>query len=155
MSRFAVTVLHNVSPDTFFRYHPDTSRLYHAHLFQVEADNVEHAANLVWVLTNVGDAQELYAHHPNLSQYADQVTAYRQRMNRSLSMSDVLVVHEVVRDQTVLAGVLVVKALGHEGLEFMPDYVDGDNDSEVSRSYEAHQIRYGSRAVSALRLEEL
>jgi hypothetical protein len=129
-----VRVLHNVSRDMFFGYHPKTSRLYHAHTFQVSADNVEQAVNLVWVLTNIDDANALARRHPHLSQYGTQVTAYRARRNRSLSVADVLVVHEGARP----AGVLAIVSVGHERLEAIPDYADGTNASPYSVAYQAH-----------------
>lgn len=132
--RLTVTVLHNVSPDMFFRYGPD-SRLHHAHTFEVEADSVDTAANLVWTLTNVGDANELRQIAPHEAKYADEVTKYRARGNRSLSVSDVLVFHEGERP----AGCLVVAGVGHDMLEAIPSYEEGTNGDVVSKSYLAHQ----------------
>lgn len=134
--RLTVRVLHNVSQDMFFQYDPKTSQLYHAHDFQVVADNVDKAADLVWALANVDDAEHLHAVHPQFAfLYDDQVTAYRKRMNRSLSVSDVLVFYEGER----FAGARVVATVGHDALDTEPAYTGGDNSTEVSTSFEAHQ----------------
>jgi hypothetical protein len=129
-----VTVLHNVGADMFFRYDPATSSLFHAHTFTVVADSVEQAADLAWTLTNVGDADELRQMAPHLSRYADQVTLYRARMNRSLSVGDVLEFHEGER----FAGALVVEGVGHRSLT-EPPLRQAITVGEVSDSYRAHQ----------------
>ena len=134
MTKYVVTVLHNISEDMFWRYRPETSALYHAHDFTVEAKDVENAADIVWFLANTDSVE------PG-STYAD-VTAYRKRRNRSLSVSDVLVIHT---DAGELAGVLVVASVGFEALEFMPAYTQGDNDSEFSEAYQASQRFVGRR----------
>ena len=136
---YTVTVLHNVSTDMFFRYHPETSKLYHAHTFQVMADNTEGAANLIWTLANVDDADHLRQQWPHLSSYASQVMEYRARRNRSLSVSDVLVIYELRQEDAHLAGILAVAGVGHDTLDRLPEYVDGNNETEYSASYAAHQ----------------
>lgn len=139
MSTFSVLVLHNVGRDMFFRFHPKTSTLHHAHEFQVRADSPEAAANLIWTLANVGDAEELQMTAPYLSLYANQVTEYRARRNRSLSVSDVLIIKELGSGEPRLAKILVLAGVGHHMLEAVPDYTDGSNQTAVSKSYEAHQ----------------
>lgn len=106
--RLHAFVLHNVSVDTFFRYNPKTSCLHHAHTFQVEADDLDKAADLIWILTNVDDANHLRTGHPHLAAYADEVTLYRQRKNRSLSVGDVIVFYERERP----AGAMEVATVG-------------------------------------------
>lgn len=133
--RLCVNVLHNVSQDMFLRYDPATSALYHAYTFDVEADSVQDAANLVWVLANVDDADHLRQNHPHLARYAPQVTAYRARLNRSLSVSDVLVFHEGPR----FAGALVVGIIGHWELGSVPTYTDTEPQSYRSASFRAHE----------------
>lgn len=134
-------VLHNVSEDMFWRFDPKTSSLHHAHTFRgIEADNIERAASLVWDLTNVGDANELRLMFPHLSQYADEVTKYRARKNRSLSVGDVLVFVEGERP----AGVLAVASMGfkHYGTkDVRVDLNDVANLAPESLSYLAHQDR--------------
>lgn len=162
MTTFTVTVLHNVSRDMFFRYHPDTSSLHHAHTFELdEPDDTspESVANLAWHLANVAGPDDL---PPRLEKYAEQVTAYRSRRNRSLSVSDVLVIHVVDAGDTegngwwckahhdglcYIAGVLVVASVGHEGLEFVPTFEAGSNDTEVSKAYEASQRFYQAQGA--------
>lgn len=131
--KLAVDVLHNVSEDMFFRYNPKTSRLFHAETFIVEADSVDDAANLVWTLTNCDGPDHLRTQWPHLASYAPQVKRYRDRMNRSLSVSDVLVFHEGER----LAGVRVVEMIGHSSLDEAPRYERSTAD--VSPSYTAYQ----------------
>lgn len=97
------------------------------------ADDAERGASIVWDLANVDSAQDLIG--TPLEQYGEQVTAYRARMNRSLSVSDVLVIREDKR----LCGVLVVASIGFDGLEFMPKYAPGSNKTAQSISYCAHQ----------------
>jgi len=132
------TVLHNVTHgDRFWRYNPETSRLVHAHTFEVAADNTDQAAELIWMLTNVDNANHLASMRSDLSHYGPQVTAYRRRMNRSLSVGDVVVFHEVVGDGQRLAGVRVVASVGWEALEAEPECIAGSNDTEISQSYAA------------------
>ena len=143
--KLTVTVLHNVGQDMFHRFRPDTSSLHHAHTFEVVADSVDDAANLIWNLTNVGDAEELRVMFPHLSEYAGQVTDYRARLNRSLSVADVLVFHELLRDEEPrIAGGLAVAAVGFELIELPVDFTDGSNDSAFSESYRAIE-RYRER----------
>lgn len=136
--RFAVVVLHNVSDDMFFRYRPKTSALHHAHTFDVEADNLRQAGELVWILTNVGSADELRLSAPHLSRYAEAVEHYRRRQNRSLSVGDVLLFSEEERP----AGALTVAMVGFDridGEHLAPRFIERDNSALVSQSYEAHQ----------------
>ena len=134
--KFHAVVMHNVSRDMFWGYKPETSVLHHAHTFQVEADNIEKAADLVWVLTNVDNADHLRMSHPHLSQYADQVTQYRERLNRSLSVADVIVFFERER----YAGALAVAVVGHDAIDFDPTTIRTvTNDRDESDAYAAHQ----------------
>jgi len=145
----SAVVLHNVSSDTFSRYNPETSRLHHAHTFQIVADNADQAADLIWTLTNVDDANDLASMRPDLSLYGPQVTAYRRRKNRSLSVGDVVIFHELNGIASFvttgalerLAGVRVVASIGWESLEGEPGYTGGSNDADVSQSYLAHSNR--------------
>ena len=141
--RFTVTVLHNVSRDMFLHYSPETSKLYHAHTFtDIDADTPEDAANVVWMLANVDDADNLTKSMPNLSRYAPQVTEYRRRRNRSLSVSDVLIIRGT-EDTGRFAGrtvdILSVEMLGHSKVTHVPPFADSDLNSETSASYEALQ----------------
>lgn len=135
MSMFIVEALHNVSADTFTRYDPETSKLFHAHSFQVGADSRDQALNLAWTLGNFG-VEDLPAH---LSLYALQINEYRERMNRSLSVSDVLVVWEVHGDEARLAGVFCIEPVGFRELEDIPPYERSLEHVEHSASYYAHQ----------------
>jgi hypothetical protein len=134
-------VLHNVCEDMFWRFDPRTSQLHHAHTFRdVEADNIDKAADLIWNLTNIGDANELRVNFPHLSKYADEVTNYRRRKNRSLSVGDVLVFVEGERP----AGVLAVASMGfkHFGTkDVRVDLTDVANQADESLAYLAHQDR--------------
>lgn len=139
-------VLHNESDDRFDRYHPDTSRLFHAHTFEVVADNVDHAADLIYELTNVDDANHLATLRPSLGvnapvPYGRQVTEYRRRRNRSLSVGDVVIFREGDRP----AGVRVVDGVGWEALEFEPEFTDGSNDTDVSEGYLGMERRHRAR----------
>lgn len=148
----AATVLHNVSDDTFVRYDPETSRLHHAHTFQIVADNADQAADLIWMLTNVDDANHLASMRSDLSLYGPQVTAYRRRKNRSLSVGDVVVFHELTGDVQRPAGVRVVTSADWETIEVAgrelsrgPMWAAGSNETETSQSYLAHEVRYQQR----------
>lgn len=105
-------VLHNVSTDIFFRFDPTTSKVGHAHTFEIEADDPLKAADLLWTLTNVTDSNDLRLSWPHLAQYASQVTTYRRRKNRSLSVGDVIVQYEGIHLRSVLA----VATVGFEDL---------------------------------------
>lgn len=137
--KLAAVLLHNVSGDTFWGYKPKTSRLFHAHTFEIDADNPERAAEVVWVLTNVETSDVLRLHYPHLSQYAAQMERYRERKNRSTSVGDVIVFYEGERP----AGAFACATVGWQQLPFAPefecDYIpDKKNESEVSASYDAH-----------------
>jgi hypothetical protein len=151
-------VLHNVSPDMFFRYDPETSQLYHAHEFQVVADNIDKAADLIWMLTNVGDSNELRSMRSDLGLYGAQVDEYRARGNRSLSVGDVLVFHEASAEQGGLtlgrgrfAGALWVDTLGFKPALKTSFDGGGSNQTERSQSYEAH-VRRAADPTSGLRV---
>lgn len=137
-------VLHNVSRDTFFRYDDRTSKLYHAHEFQVVADNIETAADLVWTLTNVDDQNHLNTIRPDLSLYGQQVVAYRQRRNRSLSVGDVIVFRDLEDERYV--GAVAVASMGFEQLYVRPLYDQGKmpepNQTLVSEAYLAHETSW-------------
>jgi len=148
----SVLVLHNVSPDMFFRYDPETSRLFHAHEFQVAADNIEKAADLVWNLTNVSDANELRSMRPDLGMYGAQVEEYRERRNRSLSVGDVLVFAEL-SDPPRPAGALWVDGLGFKQVSEIAYDGGGSNTTTQSNSYEAHILRAANPA-SRLRVSK-
>lgn len=133
-------VLHNVGPTMFFGYHAEGSDLFHAHEFQIVADNVEQAAGLVWILANVGDSDELHQMRSDLGLYGAQVNEYRARMNRSLSVGDVIIFHEIGSGgEPRFAGALAVASVGFTTLHAMPPYKQGSNSSEVSESYKAHR----------------
>lgn len=135
------SVLHNISIDTFFRHEPETSKLFHAHDFQITADNVETAASLVWDLANVDDANHLQSMRPDLGHYGPQVTHYRARRNRSLSVGDVIVFHEGDR----YAGTAVVLNLGF-GWTNPVTWEAGENTTRFSESYVEYQLqRWGAR----------
>ena len=134
------TVLHNVSDDNFFRYDPETSKLYHAHDFQVTADNPEKAASLIWDLTNVDDANHLQSMRPDLGHYGPQVTHYRARRNRSLSVGDAIVFHEGDR----YAGTAVVLNIGF-GWTNPVQWEAGENTTRFSESFCASEIRHWNR----------
>jgi hypothetical protein len=130
----SATVLHNVSRDSMFQpFNPETADLAHAHEFQIVADNVNQAGDLIWLLTNIGDPDDLPAH---LTLYRDQVSEYRSRMNRSLSVGDVIILRDLNRD-LFPAGVLAVEPVGFKGLEFIPAYTGGSNSTLTSESYVA------------------
>lgn len=131
--KYEVEVLHNVSTDMFIRFSPETSKLYHAFTFEVEAIDMEGAANIVWALANVDDADALTRFHPNLAHLAPQVTQYRECMNRSLSVSDVL----AFRCEGEYAGALAVEMIGHRELDKKPAFEPSR--SWPSASFDAHQ----------------
>lgn len=135
----SVLVLHNVSADMFFRYDPETSRLFHAHEFQIVADNIEKAADVVWTLTNVSDGNHLRSMRSDLGLYAPQVDEYRQRRNRSLSVSDVLVFTDLDGRRPV--GALAIESVGFRVVEVVAYDGGGSNQTAVSNSYTAHQMR--------------
>lgn len=149
--KLTAVVLHNCGPGMFWKYDPKTAELYHAHNFDIEADSIEQGANLVWDLANVGDADELRLNFAALSSYAPQVVAYRDRMNRSLSVGDVIIFSEGERP----AGALVVASLGFERLATDPDFNGvASNTDENSAAFGAHvallrdQRTPGGRALS-------
>lgn len=128
-------VLHNVGVGMFWQYNPDTAELYHAHNFTIEADGIERAADLVFTLANVGSPEDLHFDQPTLSRYVPQVRHYRQRMNRSLSVGDVIVFSEGERP----AGSLAVAPLGFEPLTTDPEFAGpASNAGEHSAAYLAH-----------------
>lgn len=132
-------VLHNVGPDMFWRYSPQTSRLFHAHTFQVEADSTAKAADLIWILTNVDSADDLRLRHSHLATYAEQMEHYRTRQNRSLSVGDVIVFMEGER----VAGAVKVATVGFTEIDhdhIMTDLDDVANLLERSVAREAHLV---------------
>lgn len=148
----AAIVLHNVSEDTFDRYDPETSKLYHAHTFQIVADNTDQAAELIWTLTNVDDANMLASVRADLSLYGPQVTEYRRRKNRSLSKGDVVLLRELTEGVGLAdlnerlsdrpdaraerpAGVRVVARYGWEALDDEPAHAAGSNKTGESLAY--------------------
>jgi hypothetical protein len=139
----SVLVLHNVSPDMFFRYDPETSILFHAHEFQVVADNIEKAADVIWTLTNVDDGNHLRSMRSDLGLYAAQVDEYRERRNRSLSVGDVLVFTELPNRA---AGALWVDNLGFKQVSEVAYDGGGSNQTAQSMSYQAHLLRAANPA---------
>lgn len=131
---FAVIALHNVGADMFQPYDPATAELHHAHTFQIIADGPEQAAQVAFEVGNVDPDGA----HPL---YANQVREYRTRMNRSLSVGDVLVVEEADQIGMVRA-VLACEPTGWKALPNIPDYVAGTNLTDISKSYEAHQAAF-------------
>lgn len=136
----AVTVLHNVVRGSFFGFDPEIADLRHGHTFQVIADNVNEAAKLTWMLANIDSADDLPAH---LSSYGPQVFKYRERMNRSLSVGDVLVMEDLDNHYETV-GVMACEMVGWKGLEYMPAFERGLNAEPTSRSYEAYCVQWGS-----------
>lgn len=127
-----VIVLHNMTlGDMFFEYRR-TSELAHAHTFHVEADNPVQAAHLIWTLTNVDGPNELRLLYPHLSQYADQVETYRARMNRSTSVSDVVVVME---GEQILRTLACARIDWTEIPEVTANLSDVDNHQEQSDAF--------------------
>ena len=137
--KYAAFVLHNVSADMFWGFKPETSRLYHAHTFTIEADTPELGAEVIWVLTNVDSADDLRINHSHLAQYADQVTEYRRRKNRSLSVGDVVVFYQGEKP-------LVAKAVEGEGWK---DYTLDDL-IPTDASLDARNIHPESQAYEAM-----
>jgi hypothetical protein len=127
--------MHNVSFDMFFRYDPETSALHHAHTFKVEADLDTKACDLIWILTNVDSANDLRLNYPHFSQYADQVTHYRQRKNRSLSVGDVIVLYERER----FVGAFAVATVGFDPVAEPVNMEVATNDRDESDSYVAYR----------------
>jgi hypothetical protein len=126
-------VFHNVGPKMFWDYSP--AHQHHAHTFQVEADTIERAANLIWILTNVDSADDLRLTHPHLAQYAEQVSAYRARQNRSLSVGDAIVFLE--RERHV--GTLAVASMGFDEVGFDLELLTNvNNEGTRSDSRRAH-----------------
>lgn len=127
-------VFHNVGPKMFWEY--DAEHQFHAHTFQVEADNIDAAADLIWDLTNVGNADELRINFPHLSKYAEQVAEYRRRENRSLSVGDAIVFLE--RERYV--GTLAVAAIGFTEVAFDLDKLTNVSNVNIrSDARRAHQ----------------
>ncbi len=139
-------VLHNVSPDMFFRYDPKTSHLHHAHTLQVEADSPELACDLIWTLTNVDSADDLRLRSPHLARYAEQVTAYRERRNRSLSVGDVVVLFERERP----LGSWAVAPFGFDALADVGKPRTVTNDRPISDAYIAHMEYRGALDEKAI-----
>lgn len=126
-------VMHNVGPQMFWSYSEE--HLHHAHTFTVEADTIESAANLIWILTNVDSADSLRLEYPHFSQYAPQVAAYRSRENRSLSVGDAIVFLERERP----AGALAVASLGFDEVEFdLERLTNVSNGNSASDARKAH-----------------
>ena len=127
-------VFHNVGPKMFWEYAPEN--MYHAHTFEVEADTIQGAANLIWNLTNVGNVDELRTMFPHLGEYGPQVSAYRSRENRSLSVGDAIVFLERERH----AGSLAVAALGHDevgfDLELLTNVNNNATTSDARRAFQ-------------------
>ena len=92
--RLHAFVLMNIGTDMFWGYRADSSALYHAHTFVIDADNPDRAVELIWILTNVDSADMLRQEYPHLAQYADDVIEYRRRENRSLSVGDVVTFYQ-------------------------------------------------------------
>lgn len=132
--RLTAVVLHNLGPGMFWKYDPANAELFHAHNFTIEADNAEQGANLVWILANVGGPDELRLDHPSLSKYADQVREYRTRMNRSLSVGDVIIFSEGERP----AGAVAVAMMGFDSCEDPEFNGPATNAEEHSAAYAAH-----------------
>lgn len=133
--KLTAVVLHNLGPGMFWKYEPDSAELYHAHNFEIEVDSPEQGANLVWTLTNVGGPDELRLTHPSLAKYADQVREYRSRMNRSLSVGDVIIFSEGERP----AGAVAVAMMGFDDLFEDPSFTGpATNAGEHSAAYAAH-----------------
>lgn len=133
--RLTVVVLHNLGQGMFWKFDPEVAELYHAHNFEVEADNADMAAQLVWTLGNQESPEALRVGNPSLSRYAEQVAAYRARMNRSLSVGDVILIYEGERPVAAKA----VAMLGFDDLIAEPTFVGiTSNDGEQSAAYEAH-----------------
>lgn len=128
-------VLHNVGPKMFWSF--DKDNLHHAHTFQVEADSIEVAANLIWNLTNVGSTDDLRVNFPHLAEYAPQVSDYRMRENRSLSVGDAIVFLERER----LAGILSVASVGFDEVTNfdMSVLTNVSNDGFLSDARKAHR----------------
>lgn len=125
--------LHGVNPNYMFQtYKGERSVLAHAHDFEVTADTPANALELIWMLTNVGDDQELNALRPDLGHYGDQVQAYRSRRNRSLSVGDVVLIY----DGDDYVGGYAVEPFGWTDLARRPPVAfGGTNGSVVSASY--------------------
>ena len=135
----AVTVLHNVGEGMFFPFEPATASLHHAHTFQIVADSPNQAADVMFQLCNLDPSEVSPLYRP-------QVVDYRRRMNRSLSVGDVLLMHELepgadAKDLRV-AGVVACNIVGWQGLEYVPEFEDGSNHHPQSASYLAHQARF-------------
>lgn len=122
-------VLHNVGPTMFFGYHPEAEDLYHAHDFEIMADNVDTAADLLWTLCNVDDASHLTSMRPDLGEYGVQVTHYRHRRNRSLSVSDVIVFYD---ESDRWIATMAVESVGHRHYAQEPAFKEGSNDTHQS-----------------------
>lgn len=138
--KIKVTVLHNAGPGMFFGFNPETAHLHHAHDLLIEADSIDQAANLAFELTNL-DVEDLNDYKALI--YGNQVREYRERMNRSLSVGDVLVMRDLDHDDEPVLGVMACESLGWKGLEFVPEFAFGTNQSPVSESYRAHQDLVG------------
>lgn len=134
------TVLHNVGLRMFERYNAEGSDLYHAHDFQIVADNADKACDLAWLLCNVDDANHLNQIRPDLAHYGPQVAEYRSRRNRSLSVGDVVVLNEAGPNAELrYVGSYAVEPIGWRSLPISPPY-DPDHDDEgleTSTAYNA------------------
>jgi hypothetical protein len=141
-------VLHNISEDMFWGFKPESSRLFHAHTFTIDATTPERAAEIVWILTNVDSADDLpnstfgWVHSTDLTQYADQVIAYRRRRNRSLSVGDVVLFYH--GEEFLVAKACEGLGWKDYSLEEYQAAVDGEgleasNRQDTSQAYRAMQ----------------
>lgn len=128
----AVTVLHYVR---YADRDAGDGDHHHAHTFQVMADNVDLAADVVYTLANVDNEDMLPA---NLRLYGPQVKHYRERMNRSMTVGDILVMEALSEDTARIAAVLGCQPTGWTKLDIQPEYdTTAGNHSQVSESYQA------------------
>lgn len=132
--KYKAVVLHQVGPGMFFGV-SEGSEFFHAHDFDIEADGHMQAAELIFEITNL-EPEDVSAAKALL--YGDQMREYRKRMNRSVSVGDVLVLREADGEQGVVA-VLACASLGWEPMNVMPAFNYGANVTPESCSYRAHQ----------------
>lgn len=132
----SATVLHNVGLGMFSRYNAEGSNLYHAHEFQIVADNADKACELLWMLCNVDDANHLNQMRPDLAIYGQQVAEYRRRRNRSLSVGDVVILQELGEGVRYI-GSYAIEPIGWRSLPLTPIYDAGTNQSDRSAAFEA------------------
>lgn len=139
-----ILVLHNVGHGMFWEYISDKAQLHHAHTFEIPAHYppivVTHTASWIFELCNV-DPDML-----QVEEEVKQVEHYRNRRNRSLSVSDVII---------FMNGEAPVIALACQRSEWEPlsdeerdrilaetDLSDVDNHLDVSLAWHAHQPLY-------------